>query len=222
MSETKSDDEFVDVRIELPLPMDLTGTLLQVIGMTWPGTMIKDGKGEWRSDSRLVLAIPNAERHKSPKKAEKYAKVKAHLDGWADTVLNDLGPSGVGFGLPMYVADLLIGMCQAQFEQCPDAENYFESTVYDRENHTRYVVICARSEGQTPHALRRQAEAERDDALAEVERLRAALDDRNIITDHYFLPVLGHPDDDECTHRSDGADSTYCGQSESDHAWSDR
>lgn len=220
MSDTT--EEFVDVRIELPLPMDITATLLRVIGLTWPGTMIKDGKGEWRSDSRLVLAIPTAERHKSPKKAEKYAKAKAHLDGWADTVLNDLGPSGFGFGLPEYIAELLIGMCRVQFEMFPDAENYLESTVYDRENHTSYVVICARSEKQTPHELRQQAEAERDDALREVERLRAALDDRNIITDHYFLPVAGHPDDDECTHRSDGTDSTYCGRPESDHAWSDR
>lgn len=168
-------EEFVDVRIELPLPMDITATLLQVIGLTWPGTMIKDGKGEWRSDSRLVLAIPESQRHKSPKKAEKYAKVKAHLDGWADTVLNDLGPSGVGFGLPEYVADLLIGMCRMQFEMFPDAENYTSSTVYDRENHQRYVVICARSDKQTPHALRRQAEAERDAARAEVERLTKQL-----------------------------------------------
>ncbi|MCA2247566.1 hypothetical protein JF729_07115 [Mycobacterium intracellulare] len=30
--------------------------------------------------------------------------------------------------------------------------------------------------------------------------------------DHEFLPVAAHPDDDECTHRSDGTDATYCGQ----------
>ena len=29
--------------------------------------------------------------------------------------------------------------------------------------------------------------------------------------DHDFVPVLGHPDDDECTYRSDGTDDTYCG-----------
>lgn len=168
-------EEFVDVRIELPLPMDITATLLRVIGLTWPGTLIKDGKGQWRSDSRLVLAIPKSERHKSPKKAEKYEKVKAHLDGWADTVLNDLGPSGAGFGLPEYVADLLIGMCRMQFELYPDAENYTEAEVYDRENHQRYVVICARSDEQTPHELRRQAEAGRDVALAETARLQRAV-----------------------------------------------
>lgn len=36
-------------------------------------------------------------------------------------------------------------------------------------------------------------------------------------TDHEFLPVAGHPDDDECTYRSDGTDATYCGERESWH-----
>jgi len=34
---------------------------------------------------------------------------------------------------------------------------------------------------------------------------------------HDFLPVAGHPDDDECTYRSDGTDKTYCGSSAADH-----
>lgn len=29
--------------------------------------------------------------------------------------------------------------------------------------------------------------------------------------DHDFIGVAGHPDDDECTHRVDGTDATYCG-----------
>lgn len=34
---------------------------------------------------------------------------------------------------------------------------------------------------------------------------------------HPFLPVDGHPDDDECTHRDDGTDATYCGMPEAAH-----
>lgn len=34
---------------------------------------------------------------------------------------------------------------------------------------------------------------------------------------HAFLPVDGHPEDDECTHRDDGTDETYCGLAERDH-----
>lgn len=35
---------------------------------------------------------------------------------------------------------------------------------------------------------------------------------------HEFLPVAGHPDDDECTYREDGTDATYCGESRDAHA----
>lgn len=35
--------------------------------------------------------------------------------------------------------------------------------------------------------------------------------------DHDFLPVNGHPDDDECTHRADGTDATYCGEPRAAH-----
>jgi hypothetical protein len=34
---------------------------------------------------------------------------------------------------------------------------------------------------------------------------------------HSFVPVAGHPDDDECTHRDDGTDGTYCGRPEVEH-----
>lgn len=35
---------------------------------------------------------------------------------------------------------------------------------------------------------------------------------------HLFIGVAGHPDDDECTYRSDGTASTYCGEPETAHA----
>lgn len=35
--------------------------------------------------------------------------------------------------------------------------------------------------------------------------------------DHEFLPVNGHPDDDECTFRADGTDATYCGMTRDEH-----
>jgi len=43
-----------------------------------------------------------------------------------------------------------------------------------------------------------------------------------LILDHPFKPVAGHPDDDECTFRSDGTDDTYCGQPEHRHETSER
>ena len=35
--------------------------------------------------------------------------------------------------------------------------------------------------------------------------------------DHSFVGVAGHSDDNECTHRSDGTDDTYCGLTIEDH-----
>ena len=35
--------------------------------------------------------------------------------------------------------------------------------------------------------------------------------------DHEFIGVAGHPDDDECTHRADGTDATYCGLTRAEH-----
>jgi hypothetical protein len=37
------------------------------------------------------------------------------------------------------------------------------------------------------------------------------------VTAHPFLPVNGHPDDDECTYREDGTDATYCGEPRAAH-----
>lgn len=164
-----------DICIELPLPMDITATLLNVIGLTYPGAVIKAADGPGHRDNGLVLAIPDKDRHRSAKKAQAYAKVKAHLEAEADTTVTALGPGGLSMGLPEYMSRLLVAMARAQFDQFPDAPHYLESSVYDRDNHAQYVVICARSQGQTPHALRKQAEAERDALVEEVARLRDRL-----------------------------------------------
>lgn len=42
------------------------------------------------------------------------------------------------------------------------------------------------------------------------------------IRSHGFELVAGHPDDDECTYRTDGTDATYCGLPEADHESSNR
>jgi hypothetical protein len=42
------------------------------------------------------------------------------------------------------------------------------------------------------------------------------------VTDHPFIGVRGHPDDDECTNRSGGTDETYCGHTEAEHTESTR
>lgn len=44
--------------------------------------------------------------------------------------------------------------------------------------------------------------------------------DRPDPSGHDFLPVVGHPDDNECTFREDGTDRTYCGLTREAHGYS--
>ena len=70
--------------------------------------------------------------------------------------------------------------------RCPCGE--YETTVLHEDGEAR--IVSRRTEArQTPS---------REETAAVVEY-------------HEFLPVAGHPDDDECTYRADGTDATYCG-----------
>ncbi len=65
-----------------------------------------------------------------------------------------------------------------------DAPNYSETkvefTVKVAESPEEYVLIVQRAGKPTPHQARKRAEAERDAALAEVDRLRAQLEARDV------------------------------------------
>jgi hypothetical protein len=151
-------DDMTDIRIELPLPMDITGTLLKIIGLTWPGAVIKQEKNSRDWDRHLVVGIPNAQRHKTPKAAEKYVKRKEYLNANADAAITGLDPSGVSFGWPEWLARSWVAMAMDCWEKFPDAKNYLESTIHNPESREWYVFYVAKSEGQTPHALREAAE----------------------------------------------------------------
>ena len=149
-----------DIRIELPLPIDITATLINIIGLTYPGAVIKDDSNDkgWRSENRLVLNIPDKERHKSPKKAEKYAKRRKHLDADTEATINELGPNAVAFGLPTHLASIFIAMARAWFEQTPDAKNYIETKLHDVEGPNTWLFTVPKNPEQSPHELRTKAE----------------------------------------------------------------
>lgn len=152
-----SDDDLAEIRIGLPLPMDLTGTLLKVIGLTWPGAVIKNGDDP-RHDRHMVVGIPASQRHRTAKKAEKYAKRKEYLNANVDADITELDPNGVSFGWPEWLAAQWVAMARQCWEKFPDAKNYLQSEILDRDTKQRYVFYVAKSEGQTPHALRTAAE----------------------------------------------------------------
>ncbi|WP_114589377.1 hypothetical protein [Microbacterium arborescens] len=76
------------------------------------------------------------------------------------------------------------------------------------------TITCKRDESDPEFC------ATHEDGMFDVESVEC--DEADRIHDHAYLPVAGHPDDPECTHRADGTDATYCGRAEDEHAWSTR
>lgn len=79
----------------------------------------------------------------------------------------------VRIGCPMEVAQAAAKNLIAAFLPALDASgavNYLSFDAVDPETHQRYALIVCRPDGKTPHQLRKEAEAE-------VERLRALVDE---------------------------------------------
>lgn len=147
-----------EIRIGLPLPMDITGTLLKVIGLTWPGAVIMNSDDP-RHDRHIVVGIPAAQRHRSAKAAGKYANRKEFLNANSDADITEMNAHGVAFNWPEWLAKSWVAMAKQCWEKFPDAKNYLQSEILDRDDtKQRYVFYVAKSEGQTPHALREAAE----------------------------------------------------------------
>lgn len=170
-----SDDESTEIRIELPLPLDITATLISIVGLTWPHAVIKDGgKGRPHYENRLVLSIPQQDRHKTIKKAAKYVGRKHYLNANADSVINSFGPGDASVGLPEYLSSILLSMAKGWVALYPEAENYIETKVYDKEERTTWVLTVARDTERTPHELRKKAEARIAELEAELAQLKEA------------------------------------------------
>lgn len=95
-----------------------------------------------------------------------------------ETMLMGMGPDGKAFQLRTRPPHwLVVRMASALAESIgPDAENYTETAFSPAgQPGERFALIVQRSDRMTPHEFRKKAEKERDDALAEVERLRTLL-----------------------------------------------
>lgn len=67
-------------------------------------------------------------------------------------------PEGICVDTPVEVAEVLLPVLQAAFEQNPDAQNYVEMPISDSESGRTFLLTFCRSAGQTPHELRAAAE----------------------------------------------------------------
>jgi hypothetical protein len=181
---TESANDVVVVKIDLPLPTDVAATLVKAIGLTYPNTMIADDKYSemgWMNHRQLVLHIAQRDRQQEAKTREEYEAVKEY-DGGGEGQITELTPNSVAISPHEELTNSWVFLAKETLKLFPDAKNYLETVARDRETGDKYVFYVARSEEQTPHALRRKAEeelaAEREKSKklrAEVARLKRRL-----------------------------------------------
>lgn len=162
----------VEVRIGLPLPLDVASTITRAFATLWPGGHFDQKRSP--SGREMVAVIGDDDRMtRATKKNLAAAKVHSE-DVTLEGLLVAWDPDGsLGLTLPEVARERLAEICVALLSNS-DAPNYLETPV-EAPDGTRYAVAACRSMGQTPHELRLKAERERDAALAEVEQLRAEL-----------------------------------------------
>lgn len=136
------------IQVNLPLPMDVAGTVMRVIGMAYPEALIEAG------GRSMTFLIPEGAR---PRKGSK-AKAKPEERGDVETELLELGPQGISISTPEALAAASLEIMRSLFEQFPDAKNYLEQRCYDRATNRGYVMTFHRVEGNTPHEMRQKAE----------------------------------------------------------------
>jgi len=141
-------------------------------------------------DLRAKLAAVTAERDEARGWSRRWkAWAKGMFRGWRrvvpdpeqqDLLLLGMGPSADEKGFDVHISgnNVTRMMAQAFFNLLDehDAENYVEQTLMDGEGR-RVIVRVQRvgPEAKTPHQLRRDAEVERDAALADLKSLREQL-----------------------------------------------
>lgn len=153
----------VKIRIDLPLPMDVAGTLMKLVGLAYPDALME---GNGRS---MTFVLPEGTRPR--KVAKTKAKAETVLDETTD--LLEIGPDGISISTPEHLAAACLEIMKTSFEQYPDAKNYLEQKVYDRATHKHYAMTFQRVEGKSPAELRTQAEDALAVALARIAELEA-------------------------------------------------
>lgn len=192
---------FVRLNIGLPLPLDVVNTASGILSKAWPGSMIDSNYsgGLFGGGSGVLsILIPEKEARR-PRRVTKKDIEDARPEPtglgpeWDGDVIGvePEGEDGIvfRFGTPEALGNLLVQSCREVLAAQPEAANYLEWTMHEKDASASYVLSVARSKRQTPHELRMKAEAKVDaarvvlnDMLATtprddyfIERLRAAL-----------------------------------------------
>lgn len=149
------------VAIDLPLPLDVTSSLMRAIGDMYPGAQVRsDGDRH-----KLTIMIPDSDRRRDDVDGEP-TTTPAPTPADVDAFLASIDDGTFGVSGTEWLARVLVHLASGALDR-PDADNYVELTLADSD--LAYAVALCRSTSQTPHALRMAAE-ERAERLA--QRLR--------------------------------------------------
>lgn len=157
-----------DIAIQLPLPMSVSATLMNLVGAAWPDAeMVNNKDGILTGGRHMVLRVPDRPARTPEPDAIAAAIVEPGTD---DVDLLELGPQGISISRPQQMSAMMLQVMIESFAENPDAVNYLENKVRDPDTGNEYVLIFARSSGQTPHELRMAAEQRVDSVHATVHR----------------------------------------------------
>lgn len=157
----------VEIRIAGPLPADVMVTLTKLIGAAWPDAAMVNSSGS--AAVFLVEPVQGLDLDEG-----KLREALTPAGPGSPLAINSVGPEGICAAAPIDVAQALVPVIKAAFEEFPDAENYLEFGFTDPVSRDRYVLLFCRSARQTPHALRLQAEAKLLSARSDAHRESAA------------------------------------------------
>lgn len=170
----------VVIRIALPLPLDVTGSLLHGVAERYPDAEILADE----QPDELVVTIPATNRTISapasdPTPGGDPVSSETPSDGiettpatlgstepadWLATVYDDR----LSVSLPEWFASTFVGLAR-QILDAADAPNYLEITLADGKR--RYPVIVCRPGAPGPHELRQQADERADRYAAKLRSM---------------------------------------------------
>lgn len=156
----KTAPDGVSVRVRGALPFDVFGVVTNALSHAYPNLLL----GPTTGDECLHAIVPHTDRPGMP----------ADPDAVIPEVLS-LGPGGFQYGAPQKYLAMVANWIEAQYQEHGEPENYLEQRMTTSSG-ARFVLTMRRLTGKTPWELQKAAEAERDAAVAEVARLRAALE----------------------------------------------
>ena len=155
------------IEIKLPLSATTFSGLGRGICAVWPDAVIQTDQIGY-GYARIQVDGPGTP-------VVKLADIEVDDDGWkpppgmdVEVFLATIHNGEFGVKLPEWFSRVMLAGARAALDE---AENYVEMLLVDPTTHERFTVTVLKPGGRTPHELRLEAEAERDEALAQLTAL---------------------------------------------------